>query len=354
MGGVQEVSGSGCNSSRTHLHPKAVSVAKSLVAALLFCCGLQAATEDKVTIALSGGDYTKLVNWEAGEDDTGDLVSRGVFHVAEITGDWSSVADTNAVTILGWTTGADNYIEVRTAGSARHAGKWDETKYRLSVTNAACHVNEDYVRIDGLQIGFAGTANSYALRFSNIGAANYLVVRNCLLKSTAPSGTHYAVYLNDPDINSHVYNVVAFGNWNSGIIADALSSAAIMNCTVYGATNGFRQAGGLGVTNCIAQACYNGFYTVTNALNNCSDIQSDAPGSGSRTGTVSFVDIANGDFHLQASDTIAKDYGADLSGSFTTDIDGETRSGTWDIGADEVMSTSTPLLKPRRAIILHY
>jgi len=56
--------------------------------------------------------------------------------------------------------------------------------------------------------------------------------------------------------------------------------------------------------------------------------------------TFTFVDEANDDFHLASTDdTGAKDYGTDLSSdpnlSFNDDIDGDTRSGTWDIGADE-------------------
>lgn len=47
------------------------------------------------------------------------------------------------------------------------------------------------------------------------------------------------------------------------------------------------------------------------------------------------------DFHLDSSDTAAKDQGYDLSAIFTTDIDGDTRSGTWDIGADEYVALST-------------
>ena len=55
--------------------------------------------------------------------------------------------------------------------------------------------------------------------------------------------------------------------------------------------------------------------------------------------TISFADSANKDFHLSSSDTSAKDAGADLSAdanlAFSTDIDSTTRTGSWDIGADE-------------------
>ena len=50
---------------------------------------------------------------------------------------------------------------------------------------------------------------------------------------------------------------------------------------------------------------------------------------------------APSDLTLSASDTIARDRGQDLSAYFTTDKDGNTRSGTWDIGAYEY-SEETP------------
>lgn len=63
-------------------------------------------------------------------------------------------------------------------------------------------------------------------------------------------------------------------------------------------------------------------------------------------GTPDFVDSANGDFHLTASDTLAKDQGDDLSAFFTADLDGITRpqGSAWDVGAYEFVS-GKPTLK---------
>ncbi|MCK5013631.1 MAG: hypothetical protein KAS66_07415, partial [Candidatus Omnitrophica bacterium] len=58
-------------------------------------------------------------------------------------------------------------------------------------------------------------------------------------------------------------------------------------------------------------------------------------------GSVSFIDETGTppDFHLSPTDTVAKDKGTDLSSdsnlAFSNDIDSSTRSGTWDVGADE-------------------
>ena len=58
-----------------------------------------------------------------------------------------------------------------------------------------------------------------------------------------------------------------------------------------------------------------------------------------------FVSIAAGneDLHLEPTGHNALDTALDLSATFTTDIDGQTRSGPWDIGADEGNSTGPDL-----------
>ena len=79
--------------------------------------------------------------------------------------------------------------------------------------------------------------------------------------------------------------------------------------------------------NCGLSACTTGF-AGTSTQTTCS------------TTTPTFVDGANDNFHLASGDTTWKDAGTDLSGNFTDDIDAETRSGTWDIGMDEVVAAA--------------
>ena len=51
-------------------------------------------------------------------------------------------------------------------------------------------------------------------------------------------------------------------------------------------------------------------------------------------GSLSFVDSANDDFHI-LSTSAARGAGTPLGAIFTTDIDGQARSGSWDVGVDE-------------------
>jgi hypothetical protein len=68
-----------------------------------------------------------------------------------------------------------------------------------------------------------------------------------------------------------------------------------------------------------------------------------ASGGNSKTGhdPADLFKNPGSDFHLTV-DAAAVDEGDDsMSGTFTSDIDGETRSGSWDMGADEYVSNTT-------------
>src|SRR4030067_2642327 len=96
------------------------------------------------TVKSSGGDYSSLSAWEAGQQK---VISAGDSEQAECY----SFSDTTQLIIDGWTTAADAYIRIYVASGERHAGKWDSTKYRLEST-ASKNILENYVWFEGLQI----------------------------------------------------------------------------------------------------------------------------------------------------------------------------------------------------------
>lgn len=297
------------------------------------------------TIKSSGGDYTSLSNWEAGRDDYGDLVALNTIEVAECY----SMLDTTAFTIGGWTTSAINYIKITTPTSERHNGKWDSTKYRLETTtsNDLIVVTEDFVILEGLQLSYNGNGQyTDGIVFSSLSPGASVRVSECIIKATLTGANHssqgitFAYHASGARTfvcrNNVVYGFIAPSGASVGIAVGsslAWPDSFVDNCTVYGCTVGF---GSTKSRNCVAQSCTDGFSNPVNGgTNNCSNIASDAPGSNPQTGTVQFIDSANEDFHLSAGDTVARDNGTDLSATFTTDIDGQTRIGSWDIGADE-------------------
>jgi hypothetical protein len=312
------------------------------------------------TIKPSGGDYTSLSAWEAGEQ--GDLVAADQIRTAECY----SMSDTAAVMIDGWTTDAARYIRIYTPAAERHGGKWDSAKYRIERTltangQSAIDNREDYVRIDGLQVlldfnngNWTGASGIYV--YWSINPSNDIrISRNIIRASNQTTWSKGAgINLNDADAVVRIWDNVIYdfkstnvSYGKNGILATACASAYVYNNTVQNCTEGFaRTAGAVVVKNNIAQDCTDGFAGVFDGASdyNLSDLASDAPGANSRNSTVvTFADKANDDFHLASGDTAAKDFGTDLSGdaylSFSDDIDVQTRSGTWDIGADEYVSS---------------
>ena len=79
------------------------------------------------------------------------------------------------------------------------------------------------------------------------------------------------------------------------------------------------------------------------ALGGCPAANHDC---GARQCAPSYVSASSGNYHLQATDTCARDAGFSLAGILDKDIDGEPRPGgaSWDVGADEVVlgGTSPP------------
>ncbi len=315
------------------------------------------------TVKSSGGDYTSLSAWEAGEQAnlvTGDTIAQAECY---------SFTDTTDVLFGGWTTDATRYIRVYTPSTERYPGKFDNTKYNLNVDRVSLPVLRIEVlniRFEGIQVKVNKTADGFIatgfqtnlfsvsnvdiridqclVNFNNLDAVNY--TWNAGYHFNTSGSTNFNVYIS----NSVVYGVRGYnttsGNW--GFHVSGTATLLAYNCTAYDCSVGFDVgSGGTFIAkNCLAQGCTDGFQGTfdSGSTNNCSDITSDAPGSNAVTGTASFVDATNKDFHLSASDTVAKDAGTDLSGDatypITIDIDYQTRAGSWDIGADEVVSLS--------------
>lgn len=328
------------------------------------------ATTRTRTVRPSGGDYTSLSAWEAGEQ--ADLVTLDEIRVAECY----AMSDTAQVTIDGWTTSTTQYIKVTTPTAERHTGKWDTTKYRLErsdVLNAGVlYIIEDNVRIEGVQVyntSTAGFANTCAIQSPGAVYLSHSIFR---ATDSGANGKNYCV--NVRANSAYIWNCVAWGarsndglsvGFHDNLIAGA---AYVYNCTAYDCNVGYSESDNgfdFVMKNCIAAGCTQAFqagWTHAAASNyNATDLaltttpggSNNPPGANSRASqTFTFVDAVNGDFRLQSSDAGAKDFGTDLSAdanlAFSDDIDGQTRSGSWDIGADEyIAAAASSFLFPR-------
>lgn len=292
--------------------------------------------------------YTSLSAWEAAQQR--DLVASNEIATAMIEGTWTN-PDATAVTIDGWTTGVDNYIKIYTTSEARHGGVWSDTKYRLDgVANYTymLSVLEPYTKIDGLQIkrsGGGGTRNIVYINAANVDFSNGIVTKNTTAVSSginvysAASGTRVW--------NTLVYNVDEFGLQGSSLVY--FYNNTIINSGAYGLKGASYSGTNINCKNNLVKGSASGdfFHTGSGTLS-CSNSAS-GDGTSATYGatnkisqTFAFVDEGNNNYHLSSNDTAARDAGTDLSTdaslAFTTDSEGETRSGSWDIGADEYSS----------------
>jgi hypothetical protein len=290
---------------------------------------------------------------------SGDLTCLDKTAVAKIDGAWNS-PDTAALNITGWTTDATRYIKIYTTSSARHPGKWDETRYRLETTGSAISISEEYIRISGLQVKTTVTTDYQRAIFSNINNASsdlrisdnlvwgicssslndcagisttWNGTVNAIVQNNIVYGTYRGIYPNQ-GANIKIYNnTVVDGGWGFGI--NGTVDAIAKNNLSYNNSDNYADAGG---------SRWNDY-----SANNLSGPGSDSycPSANSRNGAqVNFVDVANDDYHLSPADGGARNYGTDLSGSgasvsFSTDIDRQARTTPWDIGADEARGTIT-------------
>lgn len=289
------------------------------------------ATTVTKTVKTSGGDYTSLSAWEAGEQ--GDLVTADEIRQAECY----AMADTTAVIIDGSTTDATRYLRVYTPTAERHAGAWNTGKYYLEVsTGVGITVTDANVYLEGLQILTNGT------RAATVGGADNdnQRISDCIFRG----GTQPTVYL-DGSADKYIWNCIIYGGTEQGL--RVFVAVKIYSCTIIGGTYGLDSTFASPIVkNCYASGATAAYEGGTPALTTCAS--SDATGSAGLQNiaydTNNFTNVTAGSENLHIpSGSALKDVGTDTSGdaapmNFTTDIDGDTRTGTWDIGADEYVT----------------
>jgi hypothetical protein len=289
--------------------------------------------------------YTDLSAWETGRQ--GDLVARNAIERALPYYDVGP--DTNSLVISGWSVDANHYVEVYVPPSERHRGKAGVNNYVMnpSGTADAINISVPYTIIDGLEITDWGAGGGFSSVAIYINANNATIKNNIIHDYVAGNGGN--VIYNQIGTSGHrISNNIIYGASN-GLYIDTSPAVIsyVFNNTVYNMTGKCYWSSNNSALfkNNIAQSCGDGFNGSAGGSNyNISDLATDAPGANSKNLiTVSFVDATNKDFHLAFNDTSAKNAGVDLSADanlpIATDIDGDARTGTWDIGADDVGAT---------------
>lgn len=307
------------------------------------------------------GAYNSLANAFTGE--AADLVAADRLLVVKVLG---ANADTSTPTWTGFTTDATRRIQIKcddTSVGACHSGVWSTSKYRKATSGHATFdftaiANVDVIGIQAENTGGAGdsrrvfditsTAGTYEIsgniiRYSGGGGADS--DSNCIHARGSATQT------------ITVYNNIISGCFSQGIKYFPQGSNQVgifYNNTIVNAGGDGFNADGDGSNDSLYQKnnlvygsagsdySFGAAFSTTVQTTNASE-DATSPNVGLRSRTFSFV--SGSDFHLQSSDTGAKDQGTDLSAdaqkAFSTDIDAQTRTGTWDVGADEYQSSAT-------------
>jgi hypothetical protein len=271
------------------------------------------------TIKPSGGDYTSLSNWEAGEQ--ANLVALNEIAVAECY----SMTDTTKVNINGWTTGANNYIEIYTPLSERHKGVWDDSKYILSIASAYSYgliLNVSNIYIEGLQISITGDF-SYEGGIGCEDSTGFYKISKNIIRGVLSSGVESCFAISTTS-GAYIWNNIIYGwkevtgNINGVFLTNGPGYAynnTIVNC-FDGAYNPY--GGGITLVNNIFSSCTNdvddtSYASVTATY--CSTTNDNTKGlTPSGTGnrfsqSFAFVNPGSNNYQLAQNDTGAKGWG---------------------------------------------
>jgi hypothetical protein len=302
------------------------------------------ATEVISTIRSSGGDYTTLSAWEAGEQ--GNLVTADEIRTAECYDDWPSGLADN-VSIVGSTVDSTRYMRITVAAGHRHNGT-PQTGFFLKKStgfSGLIYNDQSYTRMSWLDAENTHTTTNLVYRIGNVTAPK---MENCLGKSAGSGGVVFADIAN----TAKLICCLAYGSATGFAVTSGVTTTTLLNCVAAGCTTGFLRS--IGTTkNCVA---YNnttnwgaGTPEAASTNNATSSGSDDAPGGSSVISVASgdFVNAAANDFHL-SSGSVLIGAGANLTSDFTIDIDGDTwpSSGAWDIGFDRYVSAGGGAVVP--------
>ena len=309
-------------------------------------------TTTSKTIKASGGDYTSLSNWEAGQQkviSAGDIEEAVCYDLG--------AADSTAVTIDGWTTVATGYINITVAAGQRHDGKRNTGKYRLigaAAFDPFLLIKESYVRITGLQISNTGTGSGVLINLTDT-TSSIRMADTLIFDCTSSGGmvqTNGTLSMN----NCAIMHNVGYGfQVGSGATATYLYNCAFVNNDTYGVQVG-------GWASAVLKNCYAGGNgtkdfqqdengTLTKTTCHSADTSGDTQTAFATDSGAYFTNVTHGteDLHIGASSAL-KNVGTDLSAdsnwihpSGYVDIDGDARgtgANATDVGIDEIAAAA--------------
>jgi len=284
----------------------------------------------------AGQDYATVALWEAATDN--DLVTAGDIEEGHLV---DNLTITATQTLSGATTDASNYRVLRPDAGNEYdpvAATGRTLTMTSDIATDGFVFSEGFFRFqDFLIISAVGAGPIYV----TAGSDNSLVQR-MFIRATEGSGAIWSDAAGELII---IWNCICDGTASTasfGIGITAGGSSDIYNCTVRDWEDTgiwLTDTGDNNIRNCASvDSTFNDMDDTGSGVGTKShNLTSDATALGSspqidETTANTFTDADNEDYTLKTGSN-AIDNGTDLSGDFTDDILGITRTGTWDIGA---------------------
>jgi hypothetical protein len=287
--------------------------------------------------------------------------------------------DAGMALVDGWTTDASHYIKIYTpylqsevGTSQRHNGIWGVAgRYMIKTSgsgSAVIRVQDDFVKIYGLQVDMSGASGADAIRVDYspglIGAGAVEEIAYNLIKVTVQVDNQSGTGIWEESGSGNPITVKIWNNiyWDLTGSSDyamwlgyqTAPTIYLYNNTIYNCVTGpYISKANVIAKNNLVYNCVNNYSGAFSALgtNNLSGPGASGaiPATNARNGVaVLFEDSANDDFRLTSGDTGARTFGVNLFSDpncpFSDDLTGAVRPATWDIGARQWNdSTSTQM-----------
>ena len=299
--------------------------------------------------------FDTLANAES-NSGTGSYLGNFDLTAVNATLTWVAYNDgafTAGAAINSYTTDATHFITLTVAGSSQVASGTSQRHNGTAGTGVVLdgqdtdqgiRVQDDYTTVEWFEFK-RNRGGATAVSVETRDATNILL-QNLLIYDFDDAANFVAGIKGEDNSSYTVRNSIIYDGDSAAIRnQNVTTTGTVENCTLYGSQRGVLvDAGTMTVINTIAlgntTADFQG--TMTGSHNMSTDgtasraFGADPNAITGASSAVEFVDdnFATADLHLAAT-AQAINAGTNLSGTFTTDIDEETRGAAWDMGADE-------------------